>query len=1594
MQTKNAVAEEKQELKIAVVTTDTENDLYVTLLNNYNGIQKFSSLDEIMGSYTDEDVTNDVDVAGIMILADNYPNTTNINITDEQFQLLKDKGIRLYVEYPENNDVLGITGYSGTNLMDYNRMVITDAVAMNMELYSLLYVSGARYVKKAATLNESGAINETNVWAVSAKVAGYDVGKYALKDTTPYILLEENNNVLVAATKFSQWISARYSPYGRYQEFWTSILTWLTSSEARVNPMQWELAVHSAYNKDEALNSTAYVDAITASADWYHNSGMVLSEKDAKTYFDYAQYAGIEYDLTPGGDGSYGILETFSSGKYFLEDGTQKVRFVRRSDCIGESVGGLAMAYLVTGNEKYKNTAYNAADFLLTKSMLSQENRANPDSPEYGLLAWDDCTGEKYYYYGDDNAKAILGLITAASVLNEDKWDQKILECIVANFRTTGINGFRGNAITAGQLNATGWETYYLRSITNYAPHFEALMWACYLWAYDKTGYEPFLTRTLTGIEMMMEAYNNDNWTWTNGLQQERAKMILPLAWLCRVQDTAQHRAWLDQIVSDLMAYQKEDGAIQEALGSGGGIAGTFWSNAEYGTHEAPVIFENGDTCVDNLYTQSFAFMGLNEAAAIFADDATLSGKYNNYVNKLGDFLVRTQQVSDVYEQFDGVWFRGFDYNKWETYGSDGDTAWGVWSTETGWTQAWILNTLSMRVLNNNIWNLTKTSNIGDTFDTVKEIMLSSDKMISSITYDPIFNYYSNGLNSLMDGVHGSVVKAPSGYVYCNETWSGLEGSDATMVIDLGSEKTIEKLSLGFLNEWAAGVRYPEYVEFSISNDNKTFSSYDKITLNEEFVVGDATKRVIETTKGTVTARYVKVFVKNAGNLPAEHSNAGKPSWIFMDEFLVNSDGTSISFTPELGRYGTSGKNSLLDDIYGDLNKDLSGYVYSNGTWSGIEDKDVTITVDLQAEKEIKKISLGFLNEWAAGVKCPKSVEFFISSDNINFISYDKIDLNKDFVDSAASKVLVETDAAMQKAQYIKIVVENSGHLPAGHENEGKPSWIFMDELDIDINTVVDTTPTVVYTPALTRGASNGDKSILDGIKGSLTPDSWNQIFTNGTWSGQQNSNLQIEIDFKQEKDFTEFALSFLQEPAMGIYYPNSVTFEVSNNQSDYKKVGTVDMSSVVTTGNDMYEAVVKNAGKGRYVRITINRDDSKEWFFFDEFTYKEAPSKAKLQTLIEEVEKLNQGLYTTSSWTTLAKSIEEAKKVLSKDAATAKEIEDAILNIEKAKQDLVSNTPIVTYSSTLSSPGSNGNQSIIDGIKGSLTPDSWNRIFANGTWSGQNNSDLQICIDLKEVKKFNYVSLGFLQEPEMGIYYPISVKYEVSKDNALYTEMGTFDMKHSKTSDIGIQEAYAKKQDVEAQYIRITITRDSSKEWFFFDEFTYETVGNTNTLVSTLETLENLDYAKYTETSGNELKQAIIFANSILANVKSSQDKVDEALNGLEEAYGKLVNIEALISAINKAKAADTSKYTQESVKKLEDAIKAAELVKKNGTAKEVEQAVKMLNDAYKGLKFNKTEHPTSNFPATGDNVNIAGLLAMMILALGAFFVARKKRA
>src|SRR5689334_17631454 len=104
-------------------------------------------------------------------------------------------------------------------------------------------------------------------------------------------------------------------------------------------------------------------------------------------------------------------------------------------------------------------------------------------------------------------------------------------------------------------------------------------------------------------------------------------------------------------------------------------------SNAAFGSNEAALIQENGDTCSDLLYSNNFAFLGLQEVlyfSLLFMRNsirfkaflATGNLLYSNASQSLAEFFIRVQTSSPLNLTLDGTWYRGFDYSYWDYWGS------------------------------------------------------------------------------------------------------------------------------------------------------------------------------------------------------------------------------------------------------------------------------------------------------------------------------------------------------------------------------------------------------------------------------------------------------------------------------------------------------------------------------------------------------------------------------------------------------------------------------------------------------------------------------------------------------------------------------------------------------------------------------------------------------------------------------------------------------------------------------------------------------------------------------------------------------------
>jgi len=144
-------------------------------------------------------------------------------------------------------------------------------------------------------------------------------------------------------------------------------------------------------------------------------------------------------------------------------------------------------------------------------------------------------------------------------------------------------------------------------------------------------------------------------------------------------------------------------------------------------------------------------------------------------------------------------------------------------------------------------------------------------------------------------------------------------------------------------------------------------------------------------------------------------------------------------------QYHAGGKDGLLDGINGSTN-------WRKGDWQGYQTQDFEAVVDLQNVKDVSNFSATFLQDQRSWILMPTKVEYYSSTDNINFtlmttVANDvdpKKDENtiKDFSFSTSKPI---------NARYIKLKAYNYGKLPEWHL--GFPyngdAFIFIDEITI-----------------------------------------------------------------------------------------------------------------------------------------------------------------------------------------------------------------------------------------------------------------------------------------------------------------------------------------------------------------------------------------------------------------------------------------------------------------------------------------------------------------------------------------------------------------
>lgn len=139
--------------------------------------------------------------------------------------------------------------------------------------------------------------------------------------------------------------------------------------------------------------------------------------------------------------------------------------------------------------------------------------------------------------------------------------------------------------------------------------------------------------------------------------------------------------------------------------------------------------------------------------------------------------------------------------------------------------------------------------------------------------------YPAGGANALTDGLIG-------GADY-QTNWQGFEGNDLLATINLGKEKKIDSISVGFLENMSLWIYYPVKVEISVSRDGRSFIPLRTFTSGNHSYENGSSKRVYAANARGGVYRYVRVHAVNVRTCPPGKPGAGGKAWIFADEIIV-----------------------------------------------------------------------------------------------------------------------------------------------------------------------------------------------------------------------------------------------------------------------------------------------------------------------------------------------------------------------------------------------------------------------------------------------------------------------------------------------------------------------------------------------------------------------------------------------------------------------------------------------------------------------------------------------------------------------------------
>ena len=197
---------------------------------------------------------------------------------------------------------------------------------------------------------------------------------------------------------------------------------------------------------------------------------------------------------------------------------------------------------------------------------------------------------------------------------------------------------------------------------------------------------------------------------------------------------------------------------------------------------------------------------------------------------------------------------------------------------------------------------------------------------------------------------------------------------------------------------------------------------------------------------GANSAKYTAPFdINETTNVKAVVVQNGKPMSKALTTTFYIHKAIACPVTlkyPNSKYYNADGDFALVNGIKGSVN-------HGDGKWKGFNGSDMVATVDMGEKKSFTKVSTGVLQNNGAWIFYPTEMTVEVSDDGQNFKQIGKV---KNKVSPNESERQIQDLAVEKKAsgRYVRVTLKNLGTCPKGHSGEGKPAWLFADEIIVE----------------------------------------------------------------------------------------------------------------------------------------------------------------------------------------------------------------------------------------------------------------------------------------------------------------------------------------------------------------------------------------------------------------------------------------------------------------------------------------------------------------------------------------------------------------